>query len=593
MHTTALDQGDKDVITLLGGNNTVLAGQGNDTVTTGAGNDDIIGDNGEIIYTAGIAIMLATSDTDVTTTGNDTIIAGDGDNRILAGLGQDNVTTGADNDTVLGDNGELQLVNNILIVAVSNDPDLGDDDIIELGDGDNLAIAGTGADTVSGGLGRDQVFADNGIARFSSEGLVTLLATSFPFGGGNDNVNLRGGDNVVMAGTGDDVVNTGAGQDDVIGDHGIIEYVDGVVVTGSSTDEDNSFAGNDEINTGDGDDRVIAGLGNDTVNAAGGNDKVIADSGSFTYKNGNFSVIITGLPLLGGDDVLALGDGDDWALGGGGRDTILGEGGNDFIFGDYGIFGFDDKGQFYADSIFPLFGDDDSLDGGDGSDWLIGGHGRDLFFALFTEDTIVGNYGRATIVNTSNSVSVSSDPANRELINAKQSTLYNIPLVIQDEIETLQTQSKRFDQAVQTSSSTLTLLEDPILASYNSFIVSSLTSLPSTDSNNNDVGGTSSGTDGKEANDATEEDQPEDATEVDQPEDECLAENTSDVESVCEPKEDETTAESAELTAHLQDLDLEGANEVAESLAALSFMAGLKRHTRFEKMIKTIISRAA
>jgi hypothetical protein len=238
-------------------------------------------------------------------------------------------------------------------------------------------------------------------------------------------------------------------------------------------------------------------------------------------------------------------------------------------------------------------------------------------------------------------------------------------LVIQDEIETLQTQSERFDRTVQASSSTLTLLEDQILPSYDSFNGSSLTTLPSTDSNNNDVGDTSSGTDGKEANDATEEDQPENATEEDQPEnateedqsenateedqpenateedqpenateedqpengteedqpenateedqpenateedqpenateedqpeDECLAENTSDVESVCEPKEDEATAESAELTAHIQDLDLGEGNEVAESLAALTVMAGLKRHTRFEKMIKAIITRAA
>ena len=68
-----------------------------------------------------VAVRLSTNDNDVSTTGVDTIIVGGGDNRVLAGLSNDEVTSTYGNDVVLGDNGELSYINNVLVNATSSE----------------------------------------------------------------------------------------------------------------------------------------------------------------------------------------------------------------------------------------------------------------------------------------------------------------------------------------------------------------------------------------------------------------------------------------------------------------------------------------
>ncbi|GAM76388.1 alkaline phosphatase [Vibrio ishigakensis] len=112
---------------------------------------------------------MKSTDADRSTAAADTISLGAGSDRVIAGLDtfteeltetvngielittieNDEVTSDSGNTHVISDNGVLTYnANGILVNAISTETDRGGDDEVTLGEGDNVVIAGFGADTV-------------------------------------------------------------------------------------------------------------------------------------------------------------------------------------------------------------------------------------------------------------------------------------------------------------------------------------------------------------------------------------------------------------------------------------------------------------
>ncbi|MFA5123537.1 beta strand repeat-containing protein [Zavarzinia sp.] len=156
--------GGDEVIVVGGGANIVVGGFGNDTILAGGGVDILLGDNGLVTYYPGTDQLQQAMTTDGAsgTGGNDTILAGDGNNLIMAGAGADTVTGGAGNDLIMGDNGVFDFTlaaggAAVLTGATTTDTTAADplgnplawDDTIVTGGGDNIVMAGLGADHVN------------------------------------------------------------------------------------------------------------------------------------------------------------------------------------------------------------------------------------------------------------------------------------------------------------------------------------------------------------------------------------------------------------------------------------------------------------
>ena len=111
-------------------------------------------------------------------------------------------------------------------------------------------------------------------------------------------------------------------------------------------------------------------------------------------------MVITGDPLLGGNDFISTGDGTDIAMGGAFNDMVTSTGGNDILFGDGGLVTFSAGGtRLYILSVDVQFGGDDTLNGGTGNDILIGGAGRDLLYGNLSEDLLFGDNAAVTLHN--------------------------------------------------------------------------------------------------------------------------------------------------------------------------------------------------
>ena len=177
--------------------------------------------------------------------------------------------------------------------------------------------------------------------------------------------------------------------------------------------------GDDLLSGGDGDDSLAAvdadgnedGLllafgegGADTLDASGWNSDLIlyGDGGtsSFSGPNTPSQLLAVASTVSGSDggDTLTGGTGNDILVGGGGGDTLLGGEGSDILIGDAGRATFRAGTPTMAETMprYLDYGGDDTLDGGAGNDFMLGGAGSDLFFGDFSEDVIIGNYGRIT-----------------------------------------------------------------------------------------------------------------------------------------------------------------------------------------------------
>ena len=148
---------------------------------------------------------------------------------------------------------------------------------------------------------------------------------------GNDRLSIRGTlgvDMFVDGGEGNDDIETGNGNDlviDLSGDNVInVAGGDDSVSTGDGNDVVLAGSGNDEIGSGAGEDFVDGQSGDDSVNAGDGGDRVYGGSGADVIRGGR------------GDDRIFGGAGDDILLGGAGRDRMYGNEGTDLMIGGTG-----------------------------------------------------------------------------------------------------------------------------------------------------------------------------------------------------------------------------------------------------------------
>ncbi|WP_261817079.1 LEPR-XLL domain-containing protein [Vibrio gallicus] len=397
INSTSIELGGDDVIDAGNGDNLVVGGYGADHIVVGSGSDVVVGDNGHITLVDGVIRTIETTDTDGRSAGDDNIQLGRGDDVLIAGLGADTVDSLSGDTQLIADNGMfIYNAAGILTLAKTTEQDLGGNDNITLGEGDNLVIGGNGADVIATANGVDGIIGDNGQFVFDDQGVLLQAKTTAFDQGGADTINAGNGVNLVLGGNSGDNISTGDDNDIVVGDNGEVDYVDGVRRLIVSTDTENQTGGDDVINLGAGQDHAIAGVGNDTVRNSAGETIIIGDDGRIeNASDGRYSVVSTGDTTIGGNDTLYGGQDRDIIFGGYGADVIDGGAGSDLLGGD-GSRVSRSNGTVVFEAIDLFTGGNDTLIGGEGQDRMQGHYGTDFFFANFNEDVLLGEYGQFT-----------------------------------------------------------------------------------------------------------------------------------------------------------------------------------------------------
>ncbi|MBV8564071.1 MAG: hypothetical protein JO366_05680 [Methylobacteriaceae bacterium] len=213
-HDTLIGGAGDDRFTAVHGNNLIIAGSGNDKLVGGTGHDTLRGGSGHDTLTGG---------------GHTLMIGGSGDSVLIGGL-----VAGA-HDTLIGGRG---------------------DDRLQVAEGNNLLIGGSGHDTLIGGIGNDTLIGGGGDDsdrgdddKFSFEGHDTL----------------HGGTQGLLAGFDSDKHHHG-GHDTMSGGD--------TFIAGTGTDLIIGTAGNDTFS-------ISRLAGNDTVDGGGGNDRLNLDDRKF------------------------------------------------------------------------------------------------------------------------------------------------------------------------------------------------------------------------------------------------------------------------------------------------------------------------
>lgn len=369
-----------NVVTGTDGTDYIDTGSGNDTIDGRGGNDHLNADEGDdhVVGGAGSDMIHGGEGNDTIDGGADTdSVFGDDGDDILTGtghpsdtdpgyLGRDWIGGGAGNDTITGTNGAFALFG-----------DEGDDRItlnrgrdnswIEGGAGNDVIVAdGTGAITIGGNIGDDDIT----LAGFTG-GNVML-------GTGNDVLRIVSGGGYLL-----NMAETfGTGHDRVV----VGSQVTGLTVQGFSPGEagdvlDLSAFGADPFGTGalafsrNGPDSYI------TVAATGA--RIIfqgvnyADLSAYNLGVPNPYFAPIGQTL---NDAFAEQPTIDWAsslFGADGNDTINGFGGDDWLYGSGGA---------------------DGLHGGDGGDYLDGGSGADVLHGGVGDDVLAGGTGNDVLM---------------------------------------------------------------------------------------------------------------------------------------------------------------------------------------------------
>jgi Ca2+-binding RTX toxin-like protein len=247
------------------------------------------------------------------------------------------------------------------------------------------AFVNTASDAVVFGSG------DAGESVLSSIGDLTFFAT-----GGSGSVVAGGGENRILVPSTDPgnwSINTGNGDDSVL-------------ALGSGNDTINAGAGHNAIMLGSGRD-VVQSAGDDTVNAGSGRETITAIGKHHDLIYGNASQLL----FVGsaGSATVFGGTGSDTFFGGKGPDLVYGgTGGNNLLFAGTGkatLFGGGD-----GDQLFAAGNQAQGLHAGVGNETLFGGFasGADTFYGGTGADQITGGLGSDTFVAGTGSATVTA-----------------------------------------------------------------------------------------------------------------------------------------------------------------------------------------
>ncbi len=443
--TTSPNDGGDDLITAGTGRKIMMGGAGDDSLLAGTDSlpDMILGDEGIAEFAAVDGVVTRVASTTPTIGGDDTITAGNARNILIGGQGADAITGGdsSDGDVIIGDSGEATFEDGVLIEIKTIAPDEGGDDIIHASNGPDVVLGGFGKDSVEAGTdtSRDIVLGDNGQATFTSDGRIINIFTTDPDIGSDDDIFVGDGDDIVMGGVGNDAIDvdrltllpvgSDTGNDIMLGDNGSATFFtdDGAQVLVEIKTTDPEDGGDDLINASAGDDIVLGGVGRDYLNAGSGDedDIVLGDNGQATFTDdGRLMDIHTTSPTIGGDDDILIGNGDDIVMGGAGDDTVdmdratklpIGtDSGKDIILGDNGT------ATYYTNNgaevlveiktTDPEDGGDDLINASAGDDIVLGGVGSDFINAGSgdEDDIALGDNGQATFTNDGRLMSITT-----------------------------------------------------------------------------------------------------------------------------------------------------------------------------------------
>lgn len=314
-----------DLIQSFGGNDTVSAKEGDDRVEGGTGSDTLSGNWGNdiIVGGAGSDNIFGNEDDDrlfadteytiddayVTGEaqvgsgskgslldgylGNDFAVGEAGDDVLLGGSGKDILMGLGGNDTIEGDryalsadinwtvtrttdngNGTTVFSRDYSFPTLGGDSDIGDDDVIYGGAGNDWIFAQGGNDFIDAGADDDVIFGEAGNdIIFGQAGNDNLVGDARP---STLNASLHGddylvggdGDDKIWGEGGSDYLEGGAGADDLYGD---------------TSDIPVEYQGNDTLDGGEGNDRLFGYYGNDTLIGGSGIDELYGGPGDDTY----------------------------------------------------------------------------------------------------------------------------------------------------------------------------------------------------------------------------------------------------------------------------------------------------------------------
>jgi VCBS repeat-containing protein len=198
-----------------------------EVVTTGSGDNVVFGMAGADVIEAGSG-----ADTLAGGAGNDSLVGGAGDDYLYGGAVGDSASEGGD-DTLMGGDGADHIYGNSASGA-GNDAD--GDDLIDTGDGVNVALGHAGNDSITGGAGRDRI--QGGADADTIDGGI-----------GTDSINGNQGNDLIHGGDGNDILRGGKDDDVLFGD-----------------------GGNDILRGELGNDRLVAGAGVDVMTGGAGSD---------------------------------------------------------------------------------------------------------------------------------------------------------------------------------------------------------------------------------------------------------------------------------------------------------------------------------
>ena len=402
VHVSSQDLADgHDAIYGGDGDDILLGGGGNDTLSGGRGVDVLIGDFASIRLSANLVAEHIETQFDSSSNAGQDSLNGDEGNDILIGGGRGDVLTDTQGDNVIvGDFGVVRGTRlNEAVTGIETRTDaMGGADVITTGAGNDYILAGIGDDTIRSGDGNDAILADDGVMYLlrDKDGTVTATLQDTGTSTGDDVIITGNGNNRVIAGVGNDSITVGEGHNVVVGDLGRIDATSAEGIWSAAD-------GNDTLSGGHGRNRVVLGGGDDLATLGDGGNRVIGDAGTLSWialSDFEGDVMETSYADHGGDDAISTGSGDDVVMGGFGADTLYGGSGDDVVLGDNGRYVAPLNGN--TGRITSLVGElagGDLIYGGDGNDILIGGQGDDSLYGGIGKDVILGDSGEVVFVN--------------------------------------------------------------------------------------------------------------------------------------------------------------------------------------------------
>jgi uncharacterized delta-60 repeat protein len=257
VRTTVVSAGGNDRITTGGGNDSIESGNGHDTIVSGAGDDSIYPGGGRDAVDVGQGINSVSTDSEDNAGGRLRVVGSGGD--LIVGVGNgvpaDIDFTGRSASIYLGDADNLvrSITTGRTYVATG-----GGRDHITTGPGDDEVLPGPGNDNVTTGGGDDRI-------HYTDPYYAPPKVTDddvYDLGTGNDRASDRLGSNLFQGGDGDDRIDGGSGRDTLIGGPG-----HDVLLGNNGDDSLTGDAGNHTLLGGAGDDTLRGGDGNDALYA--------------------------------------------------------------------------------------------------------------------------------------------------------------------------------------------------------------------------------------------------------------------------------------------------------------------------------------